>query len=357
MTTRRDIIKKIWSDSFNDSREYIDMYFSRVYNDEDALTLADEHGHVVSSMLLQRYRFKFQDVPSGVGMAYVAGAATLRQCRGRGHMRQLMVEALNEARRRGDMMVALIPATERLVGYYSRFGFSTVFYADRQNYTSLHSFGDTQPWEEVDDRFAPDVYAAFSRFEEESSDCTVLHTRRDFLNILDDLSMDGGSFVAIRRVDGSDIEAMAMGAYDMDEGRFVVKKVFGSSQQAREAAIGMLAAKYPGAPVTLLAKPGERQNRVALHAVGMARIVDVRQCLEAIAANHPLFECAVRITDTLLPDNTHIYRIAGGECTVDDGYTGRLDFDLTPKCSHPLFSVQGSWATGSTSRRVGPTCI
>ena len=49
----------------------------------------------------------------------------------------------------------------------------------------------------VEDPYSDEMYAAFSRFEHERKG-TVLHSSRDFLNILDDLALDpGGTFIAV----------------------------------------------------------------------------------------------------------------------------------------------------------------
>lgn len=134
---RKEEIKRIWSECFNDSREYVDMYFDRVYNDADGMLL-ERNGKVVSSLLLQRYAMLIGN--REVCVSYVAGAATRRSARGNGYMSQLMCEALIASRERGDMLCTLIPAHDWLYFFYDRFDFSTVFYVDRQRFTSLHAF-------------------------------------------------------------------------------------------------------------------------------------------------------------------------------------------------------------------------
>lgn len=121
---KREEIKRIWSECFDDSPEYVDMYFDRVYNDADGMTL-ERGGRVVSSLLLQKYRLMVQR--SEVGMSYIAGAGTRRNARGNGYMSALIVEALGRSATRGDAVCALIPANDRLYSYYKRFGFTTVF--------------------------------------------------------------------------------------------------------------------------------------------------------------------------------------------------------------------------------------
>lgn len=78
--SKRDEIKKIWTECFKDSREYVDMFFDQVYRDDEAMLLTDQSGSAVSSLLLQRYAMSFHG--SEAPVSYIAGAATRRSKRG-----------------------------------------------------------------------------------------------------------------------------------------------------------------------------------------------------------------------------------------------------------------------------------
>ena len=110
--SKRDEIKKIWLECFQDPRPYVDMYFDQVYRDDEALLLCDQSDAPVSSLMLQRYRMSFHG--SEPSVSYIAGAATRRARRGQGFMSRLMEMALEESASRGDMLCSLIPANEAL---------------------------------------------------------------------------------------------------------------------------------------------------------------------------------------------------------------------------------------------------
>ncbi len=57
--SKRDEIKKIWLECFQDPRPYVDMYFDQVYRDDEALLLCDQSDAPVSSLMLQRYLMSF----------------------------------------------------------------------------------------------------------------------------------------------------------------------------------------------------------------------------------------------------------------------------------------------------------
>lgn len=320
MANKRDTLKRLWAESFGDSAEYIDMYFDRVYNDSDALTLESD-GKTVSSLLLQRYVMKFHG--SEVPAAYIAGASTRKQERGKGHMSALITDALHESHRRGDMFCALIPAQPHLYFFYDRFGFATVVYYDYQRYTSVHHFPVEGSYAEADNHFSPDIYEAFHNFEMQQ-ECGIIHSQRDFLNILDDLRFDNGKFIAL--TDISDGTVAGMGFAVECDGYISVRCVMHKDSDSRAAVLEHIRNAWPDMPLCVMANAGEHPWN--LHARGMFRIIDTGKCLRTIAAENPRWKCAIRVTDKIIADNNHIYIIADGKSEANDSYRGSLDFDV-----------------------------
>ncbi len=326
----RDDIKKIWLESFDDSREYVDMYFDRVYRDVDVVATMLS-GHAVSSLLLQRYVMDFHS--HEVGVSYVAGAATRRQMRGKGLMSALMTRALAESLERGDMMCALIPASEWLYMFYERFGFATVFYVDTQRYTSLHSFSSPDLSESfdsryriVDDIFDERVWLAFDGMQHRRPGM-ILHSHRDFLNILDDLRMDHGRFVAIADTTGA-VVSMAWAVADETEpdGMVVVKELLSEDYEAGLAALRGLREHFPGRPFKILASVGDGSRK--LYPRGMGRIVNVKYCLDVIAMANPELRLTVRVYDPILAVNNNTFIVEGGSVRVDPSVDKHLDLDI-----------------------------
>lgn len=93
--SKKDDIRRLWSECFKHSPEYTDMYFSRVYADDGALTWRNSDGRVVSSLLTADYELLFHG--SRTGLSYICAAATARKYRGRGFMSRLMLEAIDNA--------------------------------------------------------------------------------------------------------------------------------------------------------------------------------------------------------------------------------------------------------------------
>lgn len=327
--SKKDDIQKIWQESFKEPRPYVAMFFDKVYRDDEAMTLADADGNVVSSLLLQHYEMTFGD--SRVPVSYIMGAATRRSQRGKGYMSELITRALRESAARGDMLCALIPSSSALYYFYDRYGFSTVFYTKEQRFTSAHTFPVKGEYAEADNPRPDDVWEAFDRFQRMRR-CYVTHTRRQFEGILADLAQDNGRFVVVTADDedsGPRIVSMAWGVPKDD--LVVVTDCMGESDEARTAAMRALRSYFPGKPFLLLGRPTDAIGG-RLMPRGMARIVNVSVALGAVAAAHPDLKATLRVTDRILPEiNTGTFRIADGVCTlIPDPAPGmKLDFDVT----------------------------
>lgn len=321
--SRKDDVKRLWRECFGDSDEYTDMFFSRVYSDADTLVeTTGTDGRVVSSLQLATYDMLLSG--NKVPMIYLGGATTARKYRGRGCMSRLMLRALDEAYSREAVMCALIPAHDWLYFFFERFGFSSVYLADRQCFTSFHPFATEAAYEELSDRYSPEVFEAFERYELNRPG-GVLHSRRDFLNILDDLSFrPGGTFVAVSRP-----EAPVAGmAWAFDRGDFIqVNEILGVDHDARTGALQALRREFPNRQFTVLAPANDHTGR-HLYPRGMGRIVNVLRCLEVIAAANPGWRSVIRVTDPLLEQNTGVYLVERGRCGRVNDYAGALDFDI-----------------------------
>ncbi|MDE6832080.1 MAG: hypothetical protein K2J07_05045 [Muribaculaceae bacterium] len=84
---------------------------------------------------------------------------------------------------------------------------------------------------------------------------------------------------------------------------------------------------YPGLPMTIVMPAGRRS--VPIHARGMARIINARKLLSAYAARYPKMKMAIRLYDSMIPQNNHIYVIDGGQAVINDGFGGKIDLDVT----------------------------
>lgn len=323
MDGKKAIVRQIWQECFNDSRRWMDMFFSDVYDDEEALVL-EYNGRAVSSMLLRRYAMSLHGEEISAG--YVSGAATRRHDRGHGYMSELISIALRHARHRGDLLVSLIPASRRLFGFYGRLGFSTVFYIKEDRYTSRHSFAPCGSYICVDNIDTDEVFDFF-RSRELKRDGSLIHSRDDFRSILKDNLIDGGAVVAIRHEATDDIAALGFATVDEDDNRVVVKDVLAVDEDASEGLLYQYRRLYPDKSFTVI-RP-VCQGAVPIASRGMARIVNVGETLAVIARRFPDLKLNIRVSDDLIGDNNAVFMMDSGQVSTTSDCGVRLDLDVT----------------------------
>jgi predicted acetyltransferase len=202
----------LWQDVFQDSKEFTELFFSRVFKPEHTLVVKRDN-RIISALQMVPCEIKIADriLPS----AYVCGVCTLPPERGKGIMNRLMAEAMNVMRRKEYVLSILIPAEPWLFDFYKKFGYTHPVNYKTETYSLATPPMNAQgtPAGSNDDpvirRIAPpdyafvecvtDEYFPFFDRKQRERRCTVLHNAYDFETILRDLKYEQGStWVALK---------------------------------------------------------------------------------------------------------------------------------------------------------------
>lgn len=172
-------VRRMWKACFDDSEEFMDLYFSEKYKNENTLIYFEDNKALASLQMLP-YRFTFCGVE--IEASYISGACTLPEYRNRGCMAKLLLAAFDIMRERNIPLSILIPAEEWLYDYYARYGYETVFEAD----------GKEIPLKEIVEQANGDMNAAYSAFDAlfRTKDFCVQKTKADFIAIVKDGEQD-----------------------------------------------------------------------------------------------------------------------------------------------------------------------
>lgn len=313
--------KDLFRSAFEESQGWTGWFFSEVFRPEYLRVLPDvsANGRVVSALLSMPYKMNYSGVVLPVD--YICGVATAPQARGKGRMTELMRMTLDGAQRSGSVLSVLIPATRRLYFFYDSFGFSTVFYADEERYTSVHDFnGHTDSIVEKD----PD-FDTFRRLERQAG-ASVLHSSDDFRHVLADIAMDGGRVAAVGdSLTGDAAMAFAVGRSD---GTVLVKTLLAESEKAADAVLALLR-QYFGERPFLVMRPPVSGMRARMRTRGMLRINDVERLLGALAAVYPSLKTCIRVSDPLIVANNGCFNVSDGFCHRTDRPVKRVpDYDI-----------------------------
>lgn len=123
----RPQIRSMWKTCFEDTEEYMELYFSRVYQDENTLFCTSDKLAVASlQMLPYSISFYGQNIP----FAYIAGACTLPEHRKKGYMEKLLIKSFRVMEQRNIPLTILIPGEEWLYGFYEKYGYTQCFRGD-----------------------------------------------------------------------------------------------------------------------------------------------------------------------------------------------------------------------------------
>jgi predicted acetyltransferase len=184
----------LWKEVFNDSDEFIKLFFDNVYKPENTL-VAKRNSQIVSTLHTVPYKIKINDLM--LDAAYICGVCTRESERGKGFMNLLMNGAMEFIKERGFAFSFLIPATPWLFDVYRDAGYKFEIRDARCR---------TQDADRAYRRISPDIniipcnlnhYPYFNKKQLERQ-CCILHDYKDFDIILQDNRIDDGQvFVAL----------------------------------------------------------------------------------------------------------------------------------------------------------------
>ena len=246
----------LWQTTFQDSDEFVNLFFNRVFKSENTLVIKNG-SKIVSALQMIPYEIKIGGdiIPS----AYVCGVCTLTSERGKGYMRTLMNEAADDMRQKGYGISTIIPAYPWLFDVYKKFGYIhpinyCLEYYSRENnhehtektdtdytYTKHHhkDFRETIPHrlkDFSDYTIIPYSGKYFSFFDKKQRrrQSTVLHDKYDLENIICDLIHDyGNAWISLYKDKPVGIAFVS----PLSEDHIIIKEILYDNTQVKEALI------------------------------------------------------------------------------------------------------------------------
>ena len=184
MDNNKSQLIDLWRTSFNDSEEFIKLFFDRVYKKENALFIKKD-GKIVSALQMLPYVMTYYGTEISVN--YIYGACTHPSERGQGLMRQLIQEAFEVMENRKVALTVIIPADPWLFDYYRDLGYTEAFDYSEETYVRPKE----TTWEQgilVVPPEVPSMESLYHFFNKKQRERTsyVLHDYDDFVTILRD---------------------------------------------------------------------------------------------------------------------------------------------------------------------------
>lgn len=305
----KEQVKSLWKRCFHDSEAFVDFYFAERYNDAVSRTLYSE-GKVVSALQAIPYPMTFYG--DTIATAYISGACTDPDCRGRGYMAQLLNKTHRQMFEDGVLLSTLIPAEESLKNYYARFGYADCFgYGERLiRKTAYQQVVDNSVFTltsiSLSQAVSPGIYHFFKQAMAARSYC-IQHSKEDFQVILGDLQISGGELLVVDKV--GQIVGLAF-LYHTENGLWVKELLLDETLLSTGQVLQSILSYYQKDSLHYLF-PAQLKQKM----LGMGRAIHVQKLLDKVSAFHPELNLSIHITgDEAIPENNGCYILQDGVC-------------------------------------------
>ena len=257
----REVMISLWQTTFQDSDEFVDLFFNRVYKPENTLVIRKEN-RIVSA--LQMIPYEIKTVDGVISAVYICGVCTLALERGKGFMNILMNEAFVVMQQRGYSIATIIPANPWLFDIYRKYGF--IYPVNYNNEVFYNNNYPTSPTSQ----FIPFTNEYFHYFDKKQRErqCAVLHSSYDIENIIRDLKNESGNaWIALQ----NDIPAGIAFVKPESEQLITIKEILYNNIQVKEELISFSLNLYNAqtAKIRIPATTGCKT-----HNYGLACIID-----------------------------------------------------------------------------------
>lgn len=301
-------IKDLWQLCFNDSEAFTELYFTHRYNNDVNIYIQSGE-EIISALQMLPYQMTF--CSSKIPTAYISGACTHPDYRGKGVMHELLSQAFARMQSQGVLLSTLIPANDYLFDYYRKKGYASIFNYTEENYLAKDTTFNVRGLRiETLSDFREDVYHYLSHKMKERS-CCIQHTAADLKVILADLRLTNGSLIIALRE--KNICGVAFCYPDGETLR--INELLADNAEIEKAVLAKAAKQWKCNKATAIrpVKKGLEE-----HHLGMARIIDAKKVLQLFAAAFPQEEMNIELTDDTLAANNGYYYINNGKCMKSD---------------------------------------
>lgn len=306
-------IMELWQTCFHDSDTFVDFYFSEKYKDENAIAVI-ENGQVLSALQMIPYMSQCWGKPFSV--CYIAGASTNPDVQGRGLMSGLLRRSFKEMYLRGVAFSILIPAEPWLFEYYARFGYTSVYYENKEHF---HIPAEKISKEQDFESFPVSILYEYFSSKQNLTSCSVLHDWNDFQAIIKDIELEGGAIVSVSCE--NKITALAFVLYDGN--CIFIPDCLYDDEISKNTLFEKCAARFRCGDI-IYRKVSDKKGQ----AYGMARIIRVEDMLKVWAALFPEYSCSLSVTDAIISDNNALFVIEKGKCSKYPLDTGMETIDI-----------------------------
>jgi len=306
----KEEVKHLWRTCFEDSEEFIDLYFKEIYTDS-ITQVAREDEKIVAALQMIPYHMNFHAMT--IPVSYISGACTLPEYRNKGIMERLLTQSFQEMYEKEIGLSILIPGEKRLFDYYNKLGYETTFYYSKQQVKADSTHISVNPSYTVskltDDEWEK-AFGYFSDKEFANYPLNVLHDKEHFNTVIKDVLLSQGEvFLAYSK---DRIKGIAF-CVPVDN-ETCMKEMYTDNEEIESALIHAAMNHFNTDTITIVTRATQKPT----YPLGMARVINAKMLLDDFMLRHPRLKVNFELIDPLIPANNGYYYLANNECEKKD---------------------------------------
>lgn len=299
----KEQVKALWKLCFEDSEEFVEMYFKLRYKSE--VNVAIQSGdEVISALQMLPYPMTF--CGEMVQTSYISGACTHPDFRSKGVMRELLSQSFAQMLRNGIQFSTLIPAEPSLFDYYKRMGYATVFQYSVKEMTLPEFIPSKEIAVNAVSKPQDEVYSYLNKKLSERP-CCIQHSAEDFQVIMADLPISGGNLFVAKQAN----EIRGIAIIYKGENCIIINELLAEDKDT-EYSLLFAIKQYTGCNHIIQLLPPDKE--LPQHSLGMARIINAKEVLQIYASAFPKDEMQLEVSDKQLSVNNGYYYLSDGKC-------------------------------------------
>lgn len=231
--SKRDKSYMIWQKVFADDPLFTKFYFNNIYSD-DWTYLIEDKNNVIAHVQTLPYKLLFNR--ETISIHYISGAATHEKYRRKGFMESLLNNALEDRKRKGDILSILIPANKDLYNYYQKhFGYKTLFFSNStENIDDIINFLP----QKVDES---SLLNLIQSVEYSRSFPCIIHSEKQISNIISEYNIFGHTDIITipNKIIDLNRSYSAVGFIEIGSNTIIVKDIFANKDSAKKIHIAI----------------------------------------------------------------------------------------------------------------------
>ena len=316
----KQTLMDIWKTAFPaDSDDFVKFYFEKKYCKENTLLLF-KNDEIASCLQMLPYKMTYYK--EHINTAYISGACTVPAHQNQGLMKNLLVHAFGEMRKRDNLLTTLIPQEPWLIDFYKKMGYAPCFDYKLTpicpEYYPVSSSNKTQLKEfEHDDLRA--TYYLYKRFFQKQN-VRIQKSLFDFSVMVQAFQKFEGKVYVLK--DRNNVVGVCF--CFISDGKIIVKDRVTKNVDYRQCFFLKLTQLFDNQPIFLSSGTTNVSQSFFL---GMARIVDAEKLMTLFAQAHPQAEFSIKISDEHILKNNLTLSVSKGEIAETTLQT--VDFEVS----------------------------